>query len=97
MGKNGSTIYKSPKKISIQRKKMIIATDALIRKIFINIPKRTENKTRFFLYSFFKGLKNVTNKALREKSFIKYLLNELKYESISIKPSLYQNKTTRIG
>lgn len=81
----------------MQKKKIRIDRDAPIRKIFINIPKSTENKIRFFLYSFLSGLKKVEIRALREKSFITYLLKELKYDSISSKPSLYQNKTTRIG
>lgn len=42
--------------------------EAIIRKDLTIIPKIIENNTRFFLYSFFKGLKKVTKSPWREKS-----------------------------
>lgn len=57
-------------KIKISNTNSVASTprDATIKNVLTIIPKKTENKTKFFLYSFLRGRKKVTNKPGREKS-----------------------------
>lgn len=45
-----------------------IERDATIKKVLTTIPNNTENKIRFFLYSFLSGLKYVATSPGRENS-----------------------------
>lgn len=54
-------------KISNANKVAKTPSDAIIKNVLTIIPKKTENKTKFFLYSFLRGRKKVTNKPGREK------------------------------
>lgn len=45
-----------------------IDKEAIIKNVLITIPNKTENKMRFFLYSFFKGLKYVAKRPGKENN-----------------------------
>ncbi len=65
--------------------------------LFIDIPIKTENRTKPGRYSFFHGLKKVLSIKENEKALKKDLFNEEKYLRSEIGASKYQNLAISTG